>query len=190
MRLDSGVHQLLRRFVHVVFLLAAFDILPCGFFRRVAASVSDGNVLRIEGAGAATCYTPRQCSRISISVPTCRAKGLPGTLWRLKLETPVINRSDGSRFHLSLFSGAEYVPAPSGGIAGNRLLGDFRCVHDEFGDSASPSIVVLTNPGDSHEGVRRQLEEAADQLAEVLQRNVRPSQRYDFDGVALEARAG
>jgi hypothetical protein len=121
--------------------------------------------------------------------PHCRAKGLPGTLWRLKLETPVINRSDGSRFHLSLFSGAEYVPAPSGGIAGNRLLGDFRCVHDEFGDSASPSIVVLTNPGDSREGVRRQLEEAADQLAQVLQGNVRPSQRYDFDGVALEARA-
>ena len=60
----------------------------------------------------------------------------------------------------------------------------------ELGDSASPSIVVLTNPGDSREGVRRQLEEAADQLAEVLQGNVRPSQRYDFDGVALEARAG
>ena len=122
--------------------------------------------------------------------PHCRAKGLPGTLWRLRLETPVINRSDGSRFHLSLFSGAEYVPAPSGRIAGNRLLGDFRCVHDGFGDSASPSIIVLTNPGDSREGVRRQLEEAADQLAEVLQGNVRPSQRYDFDGVALEARAG
>ena len=122
--------------------------------------------------------------------PHCRAKGLPGTLWRFKLETPVINRSDGSRFHLSLFSGAEYVPAPSGGIAGNRLLGDFRSVHDGFSDSASPSIVVLTNPGDSREGVRRQLEEAADQLAEVLQGNVRPSQRYDFDGVVLEALAG
>lgn len=98
-------------------------------------------------------------------------------------------RSDGSRFHLSLFSGAENVPTHSGGIAGNRLLGDFRCVHDEFGDSASPSIVVLTNAGDSREGVRRQLEEAADQSAQVLQGNVRPSQRYDFDGVALEARA-
>ena len=138
---------------------------------------------------AATCYTPRQCSRISISVPTVGHR-LPGALWRLKLETPVINRSDGSRFHLSLFSGAENVPTHSGGIAGNRLLGDFRCVHDEFGDSASPSIVVLTNPGDSREGVRRQLEEVAAPFAEVLQANVRPSQRYDFDGVALEARAG
>jgi hypothetical protein len=77
----------------------------------------------------------------------------------------------------------------SGGIAGNRLLVDFRCVHDEFGNSASPSIVVLTNPGDCREGVRRQLEEAADQLADVLQGNVLPSQRYDFDCVALEARA-
>ena len=149
----------------------------------------DGDVLRIEGAGR--CYL-----LYSLSVfknfdicPHCKAKGLPGALWRLKLETPVINRSDGSRFHLSLFSGAENVPTHSGGIAGNRLLGDFRCVHDEFGDSASPSIVVLTNPGDSREGVRRQLEEAADQLAQVLQGNVRPSQRYDFDGVAFEARA-
>jgi hypothetical protein len=133
-------------------------------------------------------YSPSVFKNFDIC-PHCRAKELPGALWRLKLETPVINRSDGSRFHLSLFSGAENVPTHSGGIAGNRLLGDFRCVHDEFGDSASPSIVVLTNPGDSREGVRRQLEEAADQLAEVLQGNVRPSQRYDFDGVALEARA-
>jgi hypothetical protein len=121
--------------------------------------------------------------------PHCKAKRLPGALRRLKLETPVINRSDGSGFHLSLFSGAENVPTPSGGFAGNRLLGDFRCVQDEFGDSASPSIVVLTNPSDGREGVRRQLEEAADQLAELLQGNVLPSQRYDFDGIALEARA-
>ena len=120
--------------------------------------------------------------------PHCTAKGLPGALGRLKLETPVINRSDGTRFHLCLFSGAEDVPTPSGGILSNRLLGDFRYVHDKFGDSASPSIVVLTNPGYSHDGVRRQLEEVADHLAEVLRRNVQPSQQYDFDGVALQAR--
>ena len=51
-------------------------------------------------------------------------------------------------------------------------------------------LTVLSNPGDSREGVRRQLEEVAAPFAEVLQANVRPSQRYDFDGVALEARAG
>src|SRR5258708_40213077 len=150
-----------------------------GYWSRLC-KCNDFNVYGLFGRDSLLC-SPLMFKNFDIC-PQCRAKGLPGTLWRLKLETPVINRSHGSRFHLSLFSCAEYVPAPSGGIAGNRLLGDFRCVHDGFGDSASPSIVVLTNPGDSHEGVRRQLEEAADQLAEVLQRNVRPSQRYDFDG--------
>jgi hypothetical protein len=97
----------------------------------------DGDVLRIEGAGRCyLLYSPSVFKNFDIC-PHLKAKGLPGALWRLNLETPVINRSDGSRFHLSLFSGAENVPTHSGRIAGNGLLGDFRCVHDEFGDSAS-----------------------------------------------------
>ena len=117
--------------------------------------------------------------------PHCKAKGLPGGVWKLKEETPSITLSDGKSFHLILFSGPDSIPAPSGGIAANRLAAQFFYVHDSLGTEPRPLAVFLTRPGENFEVVKTQLENAALRLAELLERGKTLSSQYSFDGEQL-----
>src|SRR5215813_4872659 len=101
--------------------------------------------------------------------PHCEAKGFIRKPWVLRADTPTINRSDGARFHLMLFSGPESVRGLEGEVVSERLLCDFRWVHDAVtGGTPIISLVMLTRPSESPEGVVEQVEKAADLLAEVL----------------------
>ena len=119
--------------------------------------------------------------------PHCEARGFVGRPWVLGPDTPTINRSDGARFHLQLFSGPESVRGPSGEIVAERLLCDFRWVHDAIsGGTPIISLLTLTNPGESRGGVLEQIEKAADLMAETLQRESWLAPDYDFDGSVLK----
>ena len=79
--------------------------------------------------------------------PHCAAKGLPGQPWKIEERTPSITLSDGKSFHLILLSGPDLVPAPSGGLRANRLVGQFSYVHDNFGSEPYRVAVLLTRQG-------------------------------------------
>jgi len=117
--------------------------------------------------------------------PHCTAKGLPGKVWKLNEKTPSVTLSDGKSFHLILFSGPDSIPAPSGGIFGNRLAAQFSYMHDRLGTEARRIAVVLTRPGESLESVKNHLEAAADKLAELLESGKPLAAEYGFDGERL-----
>src|SRR5215467_15174482 len=82
--------------------------------------------------------------------PHCAAKGLPGQLWKIEERTPSITLSDGKSFHLILLSGPDLVPAPSGGLRANRLVGQELPQSRNFGKRL-PKIVP-TSSGQGRQG--------------------------------------
>jgi hypothetical protein len=117
--------------------------------------------------------------------PHCAAKGLPGHLWKIEERTPSITLSDGKSFHLILLSGPDLVPAPSGGLRANRLVGQFSHLHDNFGAEPQRAAVLLTRPGENFQQVTAQLDKAALKLAELLKHGNPLSPEYGFDGDVL-----
>jgi hypothetical protein len=117
--------------------------------------------------------------------PHCTAKGLPGNVWKLNETTPSITLSDGKSFHLILFSGPDSIPAPSGGIAANRLAAQFSYVDDRLGSEGHRTAVLLTRPGESFESVKDHLEKVATKLAELLEHGKPLCAEYGFDGEYL-----
>lgn len=120
--------------------------------------------------------------------PHCRAKGKPAKLGRLRVDTPVISRSDGSQFHLALFDGPNPFYPISSSLRTGILMGDFRYVHDQRSGAVAPSTVIFTNPGTNEAAALRQLEYAADQLARILvKHNYGLCRHYNFDGTKLKS---
>src|SRR5260370_8950216 len=78
------------------------------------------------------------------SCPHCRAKGLPGTLWRLESETPVVNRAAGPPFHLVLFFGAPYVSSPPAGGPRQERLRAIGPGYHALCDCAYPPLPLCT----------------------------------------------
>jgi len=120
--------------------------------------------------------------------PHCKAKGKPTKLRRLRVDTPVISRSDGSQFHLALFDGPNPFYPNSSSLRTGILMGDFRYVHDQRGGAVAPSTVIFTNRGTNEAATLRQLERAADQLARILvKHNFGLCRQYNFDGTKLKS---
>ena len=117
--------------------------------------------------------------------PHCEAKGFVRRHSVPKRDTLWINRSDGFRFHLELFS-IDPVRKPNGEITPDQLLCDFRWVHDAVsGGTPIISLVTLSNPGPRGERALEQAELAADLLAQTLERESRLGAEYEIDGYAL-----
>jgi hypothetical protein len=117
--------------------------------------------------------------------PHCTDKGLPGRVWNLAEQAPGISLSDGESFHLIFFNGPDAIPAPSGGVQAGRLAAQFSYVDDALGTRVHRVAVILTRAGETVEGVKAQLEDAATTLAELLERGRALSSEYSYDGEQL-----
>jgi hypothetical protein len=117
--------------------------------------------------------------------PHCQTKGLQGQMRRPGVAPPVINRSNGSSFHLVLIDFPAPAPAPSGGPASNRSFAEFKYVVDASSDAVHTCRVILTRRGMDREGSVAQLERIADDLAVLLDGNSKPAKQYQFDGTTM-----
>jgi hypothetical protein len=70
--------------------------------------------------------TPLQ--RNLIQCPHCEKRFV-----RFREQTPIVNRSDGVRFHLTLFAGPDPRPRFSAGFYKNQVICHFAYAHDQFG---------------------------------------------------------
>lgn len=52
---------------------------------------------------------------------------------RITEQTPLVNRSDGMRFHVTLFAGPNPRPKFSGGFYNDQVICQFAYAHDRFG---------------------------------------------------------
>lgn len=101
-------------------------------------------------------------------------------------QTPVINRSDGLRYHVTLFAGPDLRTKVSGGFYEDQVICYFAYAHDHFGPKEHTVSVVITHVGQDSEEVRRQVETAADKLAELVNDGQRPTAVYTLKGWQLE----
>jgi hypothetical protein len=76
--------------------------------------------------------------------------------------TPLINRTDGELFHVSLFSGPTPRPNASGGFFAGQLMCSFSYIHDHIGRKRKYLVVYILD-------VEKTVEEAADHIAALVQ---------------------
>lgn len=108
-------------------------------------------------------------------------------LIRLGEKTPLINRTDGKTFHLTLFSGPYRRGIRLGDLHGEVLLCTFVYVHDRIGPNNEHVTVTITKADPTEEGAFRQVNALADNLAELIARAGRIERNYRFDKSRLVA---
>ncbi len=104
---------------------------------------------------------------------------------RITEQTPLVNRSDGMRFHVTLFAGPNPRPKFSGGFYNDQVICQFAYAHDRFGLRDHTVSVVIDHAEEDPEKVLRQVEEAADKLAKLLEEEQRPTAVYTLKGWQL-----
>jgi hypothetical protein len=100
--------------------------------------------------------------------------------------TPVVNRSDGETFHVSLYSGPSPRPRSSGGFYAEQLICGFGYAFDQIGPKTYfVLVIILLNAEEDADDVLRQIEEAADKITELVDTGRRLTAVYTFDGGRL-----
>lgn len=91
-------------------------------------------------------------------------------------QTPVVNRY-GRTFHLTLFAG----PGPRVSDYREQAVCDFAYAHDQLGPRDHTVSVVIAHADKNPEGVLRQVEAAADKLADLVEEGQELMSTYTFD---------
>ena len=95
-------------------------------------------------------------------------------------QIPLINRSNGSTFHLTLFSEPGLRPISPGGYLPHVLTCNFAYTHDRI-RTRNRFVAVLILAGDKRGVGLDEIEDAADKLAELLEANEIPKAAYLVD---------
>ena len=90
------------------------------------------------------------------------------TFVRITEQTPLVNRSDGKRFHVTLFSGPDPRPRVLGGFHDNEVICQFLIANERFGPNDHTVVVVIARAEKAPKEVLGQIEDAADKLAELV----------------------
>ena len=104
---------------------------------------------------------------------------------RLTEQMPLVNRSDGLHFHLSLFAGPDPRTKFGGGFYDDQVICNFAYAHDHFGPKIHTFLLVITHAEADPEKVLNQVEGAVDKLAELIEAGKRLTTVYTFDGQEL-----
>ena len=100
-------------------------------------------------------------------------------------QIPLINRSNGSTFHLTLFSEPGLRPISPGGYLPHVLTCNFAYTHDRI-RTRNRFVAVVILAREKHGVGLDEIEDAADKLAELLEANEIPKAAYLVDcGEAL-----
>lgn len=103
---------------------------------------------------------------------------------RITDETPLVNRSDGTRFHVALLTGPDLRPAPSG-FYDDQAICRFAYAHDQFGPKDQRILVVMTQIMENSKTMRDLIENATDELAALVNQGERLTGVYTFNGTQL-----
>ena len=95
--------------------------------------------------------------------------------------TSIVNRSDGSTFHVSLISGPDATPLAAGALHANPAVCKFGYVHDRIGLKRYLLDVFLHYGDDSEQGMLQQVESAADKVAELVREGRELGSTYRLD---------
>src|SRR3984893_148069 len=101
--------------------------------------------------------------------------------FRLSRKTPIVNRSDGTSFHVSLVSGPDPEAGSTGGLFSGQMFCNFIYVDDRIGAENNELTIIIPRPGIIRSAVIRQVEEAADKLTELLAKGTKLEVVYTFD---------
>jgi hypothetical protein len=88
---------------------------------------------------------------------------------------------------VTLFAGPDPRTKFSGGFYFGQVICHFTYAHDQFGPKDHTVSVVVTHAEEDPEEVLRQVEDAADKLAELVETGYRLTAVYTFKGWALTA---
>jgi len=91
-------------------------------------------------------------------------------------QTPVISRY-GRNFHVALFAG----PGPRLSDYREQTVCDFAYAHDQLGPQDHTVSVVIARSEKDPEGLLRQVEDAADKLADLVEEGHELTTTYAFD---------
>ena len=103
------------------------------------------------------------------------------TFARLTEQTPLINRSDGMRFHVTLFAGPSPRLRFSGGFYRNQVICNFAYVHDQFGAKDHTVSVFIVHAEEDPNEALHQVEDAADKLTELVEAGKKMTAVYTFN---------
>ena len=93
----------------------------------------------------------------------------------------MVNRSDEQTFHVALFSGPYKRRAMMGELVGENLVCNFVYVHDRLGPSNEYVMVVIARAKPDDAGALGQVEEVADELAELVSTGSKIDHVYTYD---------
>ena len=100
-------------------------------------------------------------------------------------KTPAISRSDGSSFHLYLFSGPDPWYAKSGAPIAGRLTAIYFYTSDKLMIAHESVTVVFRTIDLNFEGVVQAMRDAADCIARILSEGKRPESALYHDQGSL-----
>jgi hypothetical protein len=105
--------------------------------------------------------------------------------FRLSRKTPIVNRSDGTSFHVSLVSGPDPEAGSTGGLFSGQMFCNFIYVDDRIGPENNELTIIIRRPGITRSAVIRQVHEAADKVAELFAEGKKLDALYTFDADRL-----
>jgi hypothetical protein len=121
------------------------------------------------------------------SCPHCRAANKNGIIKRLEGKTPMISRSDGSSFHVYLFSGlGTWYPSGGTPIAG-RMMAIYFYASDTLDLSHQAVMVVFRTTDLKDEESVEVMRDAADRIAELLAQGKQPGSVLYYDRGSMSA---
>jgi hypothetical protein len=109
-----------------------------------------------------------------------------GRLVKLSERTPLINRTDGKTFHLTLFSGPYRRGIKLGDLNTEVLICTFTYVHDRIGPNNEHVAVTIARADSTQLGADRQVNAVADKLAGLIQLGRKLDHDYHFEKGQLE----
>lgn len=83
---------------------------------------------------------------------------------------------------MTLFAGPEARPRVSGGFYDDQVVCYFAYAHDDLGPKDDTTSVVITHAAEDPEETIRQVEEAADKVAELVAESRRLTAVYTLAG--------
>jgi hypothetical protein len=131
------------------------------------------------------CYFGCNCWRRAGGIPVQRNSSKCAHcghgFYRLSEKTPVVNRSDETTFHLTLFFGPDLRSKSSGGYYPGQLVCNFTYVQDQLGPQTNFLLVMILHATEFREDALQQVEDAADTIAELLKAGKQLEAIYTFD---------